>query len=237
MPDRLLREAVAADSLRQGEIIFTWLAAECWQEIAELASSQAYPAATELFQQGSPAREVYFIGRGLVKLIRLDPQGHELIINLRAPGWLLGAASVVVQKSHPVTAVTLTKCHLYRISAQVLLQLAKTDAQFSWQLQQLHSREVFEQAARVMQLGCLSAQQRLEQLLWQLVSAQERNELHKDIRLQLPLKQWEMAQLIAITPPYLSELFNHLERDGILRREKGWFIIPDPQRLWHATDD
>jgi DNA-binding IscR family transcriptional regulator len=32
------------------------------------------------------------------------------------------------------------------------------------------------------------------------------------------LKFWEIAQVIGVTPPYLTRLFNEMERDGLLRR-------------------
>jgi len=59
-----------------------------------------------------------------------------------------------------MTVVTLTKRHSQYIPAKVFL--VKTNAQFSCTVQQMHGREVFDQAARVTQPSCLSAQPRLE---------------------------------------------------------------------------
>jgi len=218
---------------RQSEGAVAALAAEGWEMAFSLAPAQVYPAAIELYQQGSPAQEVYFIDRGLVKLIYLEQDGRELIVDLRSPGWLLGAASAIVQKPHSVTAVTLTRCHLRHIPADLFLSLLKSDTQLSWQLHQMHSHEVCDQVSRVVQLGCLSARHRLEHLLWQLISALELNGAQKDVRLQLPLKHQEIAELIVVTPAYLSRLFNQLEKEGSLQRKKGWLIIPNPEVLWH----
>jgi DNA-binding HxlR family transcriptional regulator len=41
---------------------------------------------------------------------------------------------------------------------------------------------------------------------------------------------------IAVSRQHLTKLLHELERDGILWRDKGWFIIPEPERLWHWTD-
>lgn len=57
----------------------------------------------------------------------------------------------------------------------------------------------------------------------------------KPIRLQLPLKRWELAQAIAVAPQYLIKLLRQLEQDGIIRRRKEWFIIADPEKLFHST--
>ncbi|MCI0489177.1 MAG: hypothetical protein L0229_21510 [Blastocatellia bacterium] len=51
--------------------------------VRDLAPAQSYPAAVELFKQGSPAQEAFFIDHGLVKLTAVDDGGQELIVGLR----------------------------------------------------------------------------------------------------------------------------------------------------------
>ena len=208
---------------------------EYWAEINVLAPVQAYPPGVNLFLQGNPPHEVYLIESGLIKLSRYDEDGGEIIIDLRFPGWLLGTDSVLLQHSYPVTAVTLTRCNLRRIPAGIFEHQLKNNAVLSWRLHQMHSRELHIQVSRVSMLGCLTARQRLEQLLWQLCGL-DPAEARGEIRLQLPLKGHEIARWIAITPAYLSRLFEQLEADGLIRRHKGWLVIPDSKNLWHNDD-
>ncbi len=212
---------------------------ELWEQVEDLAPLQVYPAAVELFRQGSPPQSVYYIERGLVKLILLEEEGGELVIGLRSPGWLLGAASVILQEPYALTAITLTPSYLRRIPARSFIELVKSNAHFSWYLQRMQSRELLDQLARVMQLGCLSARHRLEQLLWQLASDLELGQPQKgakEVRLNLPLRHREIAELIAVTPAYLSRLFSQMEQEGLLQRSQGWLIVSDPQALWHGSD-
>ncbi|HWS56080.1 MAG TPA: Crp/Fnr family transcriptional regulator [Pyrinomonadaceae bacterium] len=207
---------------------------EYWAEINVLAPVQAYPPGVNLFLQGAPPQEVYLIETGLIKLCRYDEDGGEIIIDLRFPGWLLGTDSVLIQQSYPVTAVTLTRCNLRRIPAGIFEHQLKSNAELSWRLHQMHSRELHSQVNRVTMLGCLTARQRLEQLLWQLSGLEPAAQ--KEVRLQLPLKGHEIARWIAITPAYLSRLFEQLEAAGLIRRHKGWLVIPDARSLWHNCD-
>jgi CRP-like cAMP-binding protein len=48
------------------------------------------------------------------------------------------------------------------------------------------------------------------------------------MKLQIPLKLKELAQLIAITPEHLSRLLRELEQQGVISRNKGWLIMTDP---------
>jgi CRP-like cAMP-binding protein len=45
------------------------------------------------------------------------------------------------------------------------------------------------------------------------------------------LKQWEVAQLLGITPEHLSRLIKQMEKEGIIGRENGWLIIRNPKKL------
>jgi CRP/FNR family cyclic AMP-dependent transcriptional regulator len=207
--------------------------AEAWNEVAGVAS-KTYPASVELFQQGAQAQEVYLIKSGLVKLTRLRQDGRELILDLTFAGQLLGSAAAIVQRPHPATAITLTRCSLLCIPSPFFHKALRNNVTLSRYLHQVLSHEVCDELDRVAQLGLFSARQRLEDLLWQLVSVPEFDATAGEARLQLPLKYWEVAQLIAVTPPYLCQLFHELEGEQILHRRKGWLIIPNPQKLWHA---
>jgi CRP-like cAMP-binding protein len=230
-----LVESWDRNSLLQSKDTFASLFSEEWIEFNDIAPPQIYPDATELFCQDSPAREVYIIKRGLVKLMRLEQEGHGLIVGLRFPGWILGSAAVIMSSPHPITAVTLTKCQLCRVPSETFLRLLRTDSQVSWHLLQMLSREVVEQNARVAQLGCLTARYRLEQLLWQLIMALGLHQTHDTIRLQLPLKHREIAELIAVTPEHLSRILKQMQDQRIITQHKGWMVILDPDKIRQAA--
>ncbi|MCA1616908.1 MAG: Crp/Fnr family transcriptional regulator, partial [Acidobacteria bacterium] len=115
MKSQLQFEQKVREDLRLNDDIFELSSIEFLKEIPDLGSPQAYPVAMELFQQGAPAREVYFIERGVIKLVYLNQDGKSGIIGLRSSGWPLGACAAILQEIHPITAVTLTPCRLYRL--------------------------------------------------------------------------------------------------------------------------
>ncbi|MGB7926448.1 MAG: Crp/Fnr family transcriptional regulator [Pyrinomonadaceae bacterium] len=207
-----------------------------WDEMDEVAQPQGYPPGLEVFQQGALAQSIYFIEEGIVKLVYLDQDGRELIVDLRFPGWVLGLDAVVVQKPYPVAAITSTKCYLRRIPAKAIRNLLETDARISGYIHQMHSIEAYEHVAKVAQLACFSARQRLEQLLWRFISALGTNELQNEVRLQLPLKHREIAQLLAVTPEHLSRILKQMEHDGVISQQRGWLIISDAQKHCKPTD-
>src|SRR5262245_5916399 len=161
---------------------------------ALMMTPQEFPAATSLFFQGNPVREVICVVQGLIKLVRVSGDGQELIVGLRSTGSFLGAASLIVQKPYPITAITVTSCSLICLAAERFLRLARSDEQLCWDIHQAHSQEVHQQASQLVSLRYLSARQRFERLLLQFFSSMPQQGEHVSMKIRLPLKQWEIAQ-------------------------------------------
>src|SRR5262245_55936209 len=76
-------------------------------------------------------QEVWFINSGEVKLLRLESEGQELIVNLRSAGRWLGLASAIKQARYDFTALPRTKCSLQRLPIGTFRQFLKTDLEFA----------------------------------------------------------------------------------------------------------
>ncbi len=196
---------------------------------------QTYPRGTELFQQGSGAEEVFCIDSGVVKLLRLEDDGQELIVDLRFARSLVGSAAVIMEEPHPVTAITLTPSCVRRIPATVFRCLLQKDVELSWRVHRMHSRKVYDDVNRIAHLGCLSARQRIEYLFIQLFSALGLNQHQKDITLPMLLRNREIAALVAVTPEYFSRVLRQMQKEQLIRIGKGHLIITDPERLWRPA--
>ncbi|HYL98575.1 MAG TPA: Crp/Fnr family transcriptional regulator, partial [Blastocatellia bacterium] len=161
---------------------------------------QLYPAGVALLKQGHHSKEVYLIEKGLVKLIHSSHRGKEFIIGVRSSGRVLGADSIILGVAYPATAVTLTPCSLVRVPANTFLESLASDPSLSLYVQYEESREAYEGMVKLCGFACLTARERLEQLLYDLALALSKIEGEKPARFQLPLRHWEMAELISVTP-------------------------------------
>lgn len=202
-----------------------------------VSDAHIYPPSVELFSQGAHPTDVYFIHSGIMKLTRLESNGQEILVDLRFPGSLVGSAAAIREKPHAFAAVTVTRCALTRLNAREFLSLLATNVNLAAHVREILSDEVLDHVARISQLTCLSARQRLEQLLWRFceqLPANRRNpQCDSTFKLQLPLKQYEIAHLLSITPTYLCRLLNALEKENVISRSKGWIVISKPSGLQH----
>jgi CRP/FNR family transcriptional regulator len=186
--------------------------------------------------QGTPAREVFLVERGLIKLLHLGENGEEFIVGLRSTGSIIGAASVIVQEPFPFSAITTTWCKVRQIHAEMFIHLAKNDLQFCWNLHQMLGHEVHQQASQLFAFKNLSARQRFENLLRQFASTVTAQATSLARQVSLPLKHWEIAQLIGVTPEHLSRTIRQMQTEGILLKANGRLVISDVTKLYQASD-
>ena len=210
-------------------------AAEAWDVTSWFVPPVEYGVRTVLFEQGSIPNKIFLIEKGLIKLTRLSEDGLEFIASLRSAGSFLGAGSAIAQKRHPFSAVTLSSSQIQCLDLRVFLNLARTDNKVSWYLHRMHALEMHDQARQLMEMRCLSARQRFEQLVWQVLAADEEH-LSEPVEMQLPLKRWEMAQLIGVTPEHLCRVIKELEIEGTIRSQGGTLLVLNASRLYHSGE-
>jgi CRP-like cAMP-binding protein len=201
------------------------------------------PGSKTLFHQDVTAQSVILIESGWIKLVRLEEVGQEQIIALYPSGSLLGVEPLISNQQHYARAITLVNCKIYSIPAQVFLNWVKTDTRFSWQLPRALSRRIIARDISSAQSRGVASRLRLEQLLWQLLYIQNLSSENgnnewwfRESKLFVPLQRQELARMISITPEHLSRLFKKMEKDGVIRRDKEWVILPCPEGLWRAPE-
>ncbi|HEY6331373.1 MAG TPA: Crp/Fnr family transcriptional regulator [Blastocatellia bacterium] len=188
-----------------------------------------YPAGVRLFSQGDPARDVYIIGSGIAKLSSVSEDGREVIVGLRGRGHILGVSAALVDTPHRAAATMVSDCRLYRMSAADLRGGSEYGQALSPYLLRLHAYESLEATSEAADSGPRQAQRRLRQFLFQIAQAIKNGGSARSGMLPLPLTQWEIAQLLHVTPQYLSaKLVPVLEKEGlIVRRQKRLLLVVD----------
>jgi CRP-like cAMP-binding protein len=196
--------------------------------------SQTYPPACSFLEQGSPVEVIGVIEEGLVKLLRWEHRGEAVTVGIRFSGGALGVAAAILRAPHPVTAETLTRCRMLLIPVNHFLQLLMTNGQVSSDLHNIHAQELFDCFAHIGGLGALSTRDRLLRLIGEVVAANHQSASTGPLRIALPLRYAELARAIVTTRQHLSRVLKQLEDENLIRRDKGWLVIPDPNRFWAA---
>jgi CRP-like cAMP-binding protein len=199
------------------------------------AAKQKYPAGVEILLQGQAAHTLYLVDFGLIKLVHFGSNGDTLLTDLCGPGDLVGGGSSILRTLSPVAAVTATACELFPIPTELFCRLLQSDTDLSWTFHRYQAMTANRYMLRLAHFGCYSARNHFEHFLWSICTMPDL--FTPDKKLHLPLKLWEIAQFLGITPSYLSRLLKALERDGLIQRDNGWIKVSNADKLWHWKDD
>lgn len=195
-----------------------------------------YSPKTAVLTQGRLADTVFWIASGLVKLTHVDSSGKEIIVGIRRSGWVLGVAAAILHQPEPTGAETLTHCQLRQIPAGSIRDFINSQSMFCRYLHELQAQEVQDHLLNVVELASHSTEYRLARLLSELPLSTELSSSSAQPNSQIPLKQWEIAALLGVTPEHLCRVIRRLERQGVLLRKRRQLSVADADKLSHSCD-
>src|SRR5690349_6759947 len=88
------------------------LSEETFRELQRVEHAASFPAGAIIFMEGQPARGVYLLRQGRVKLLTTNSDGRTLILKIAKPGEVLGLNSVITGKPYDLTAEILQPAEL-----------------------------------------------------------------------------------------------------------------------------
>ncbi len=114
--------------MSKGVEVLNWidaLPAEVRDEVLNEMQSMRAPAGVLLYERYAPARGLYRLTKGQVRVFSLSPDGKELLFKIYSPLENFGDLAVIDGEPYPLSAETLTDCELLFLSRSKLTRLRK----------------------------------------------------------------------------------------------------------------
>lgn len=158
-------------------------------------TAQRFRSGESLFLQGSLEPRLFWIKKGLVKLVFIQPDGKEFIKSFLAENELAGSLlSVVFGEPSPYSCYCLEECEIIAIPYKNLKEVAMQTPQLrDVELHFMHQLTARKED-REYQFLCLTPEQRYGRFLEQYPEIMRR------------ISQAELARFLGITPVALSRI-------------------------------
>jgi len=189
------------------------------------AKTREVRAGAMLLRQGQRLTGVELILSGVVYLESLTA-GQPVLLGFRGRGWPLGAASVMLHTPTRTSAKALNDCTVLTIAAADFHRLRRNNAACAAWLQAMQSWEVEDQLRKIRMWAVSSCQQRLDQLLVELVALASEEKPDGSIRLTVPMAVEQFSCLASMRRETASRHLGARLKAGTLVRTKGWFSVP-----------
>lgn len=173
------------------------------------------------FVEGDPAERVYEVVEGVVRLCRLLPDGRRAIVGFAWPGDLLGLDP---GRRHRCTAEAVAASSLRSCPRTALEATAGRSAELRGRIADQVWRDLEAAQARLVQLGRMSALERVASFLLVLARRGRRAGHPAAARFDLPMGRLDLADHLGLTVETVSRAMTRLRRDGLI-------ALPSPQAV------
>ncbi len=184
--------------------------------LAAITSSAAYPKGATLFVEGQPARGVFILCSGRVKLSTSSADGKTLILRIAEPGEVLGLPATVTGTSYELTADIIEPAQANFIGRTEFLNFLKENGEAALRVAQQLGETYHSAIAEMRTIGLShSATEKLARFLleWAAHSPEEKGQ----VRIKMTLTHEEIAQMIGSSRETVTRLLADFRRKQLLQ--------------------
>jgi CRP/FNR family transcriptional regulator len=184
------------------------------------------PRGTRVFDQGDPARVVYLVKRGRVKIARETSDGKDVTVALLGPGDLFGEETLFAEGPRTTIAVVVEDALLCQARAEDLFGLLTRDPNLALNVAKVLSERLDEARATMEDLAYARVGDRIVHL-YRKLAAEHGAPVPGGTRVDLRLTHADVASLIGSTRETVSAELAKLVECGRLRIEGRAVIVPE----------
>jgi CRP/FNR family cyclic AMP-dependent transcriptional regulator len=193
------------------ERLFCNLPEPAVKALAAITSSAAYPKGATLFVEGQPARGVFILCNGRVKLSTSSADGKTLILRISEPGEVLGLPATVTGKSYELTADIIEPAQANFIARNDFLNFLRENGDAALRVAQQLGETYHLAISEMRTIGLShSASEKLARFLleWSASCPEEKGQ----VRIKMTLTHEEIAQTIGSSRETVTRLLADFRR-------------------------
>lgn len=188
------------------------------------------PRGATICPQGEKPTCLYLLIEGWASVsIDLD-NGTRQIAKIHLPGDLMGAPSMSLAET-AASLNALTSVVVARLPLNRFARLFINSPRFAMAMFLSAQRERVALMDGITRIGRRSSLERMAEFLLDLRERLSAAGVVRENRFDLPLRQYEIADLLGITVVHVNRIFNKLVRDGLIRRHWKQVEIVDENAL------
>jgi CRP/FNR family transcriptional regulator, cyclic AMP receptor protein len=216
-------DPVASDSTLGG--LGGKMPAQAWHALLANGTPRRYVKGEMLVRQGESGEHVLAVNYGLVKVTRLEFDGHEMVLSVRGRGEVIGEATYLGNQARSATVTAMRVCVTYIVPHLTFRRIIEEFGLSSLVLRHLTDR-LRESEEMRSELANLPPRRRIARLLLRFSHGDE-----------LTLAQTDLARAVGLSRSAVALELAWLRDHGLVTTSRGRVRITDRLRLLHLAAD
>lgn len=185
-------------------------------DMRALGTMQRLQPEQAVFHEGDPAKRVFMVTLGSLKLYALLADGRRQITGFMFAGDFLG---VSVEEEYAFTVEALEPTELWWFSREAFDQFVSKHPQVEHELYRLAANELAAAQQQMVLLGRKSAAERLATFFLSLLDRAERASGQPETSFDLPMSRLDIADFLGLTKETVSRMLAELRNRRLIRLE------------------
>ena len=221
--DCSVRSVAACAALNDGELA----------RLDAVAVSRAYEPGQTLFEEGDDPAHIFNLTEGMVRLVKLLPNGRRQIVGFVFPGDMLGLAT---HGRYESTAEAIGDIKVCRFPRSKMMALLDECPMLKSRLLEMAADELSQAHAQMLLLGRKSPVEKVASFLVNLRAENKRCGQPTD-RLDLAMGRSDIADYLGLTIETVSRTFTKLRNDSVIALDgANHVMITDEDALEDLAD-
>ena len=226
---------ISPDLLSQ-TMLFRGLPKDIMPEMADRATQHALKTSSFFFQQGEPAKRIFVLLEGKVRVTQSSVDGNQVFIRLISKGELFGVIAGFGEDLYPATAQSEGKALAASWTGKDLSELMVRHPIIAINTIKILSQRIQEMQNRVRELSTERVERRIARALLRLV-AQAGQKQADGILIDLKLSRQDLAEMTGTTLFTVSRILNQWEEAAVVKISRQKIKITHPHGLVKIAED
>lgn len=217
--------------------LFDGLSDDDLAAVARAAWNRSVNAGSFFFYQGDPARHMYVLTAGRVRLSQVTPEGHQVIMRFIGPGEGFAIIAALSHMKYPVSAEAVERSEaLYWDGATIAHLIEEHCPHLGVNAMNLLASRVREFQDRIRELSTERVERRIARTLLRL-ARQAGRKVEGGVLLDLPLSRQDLAEMAGTTIYTVSRTLSSWEQNGLIETGRERVLIRSPHDLVVIAED
>jgi CRP-like cAMP-binding protein len=204
--------------------------------ILSTASSLRFAKDTAVFRQGADADRFFLLLAGHIRVVRITPEGEQVIARYINAGELCGIAVALDLRVYPATAIAAIDCVVLAWPNSAWAELQARVPAFGKNAYRTIGTRLQETQTRVVEMATQQVEQRIAAAVLRLVQ-QSGKKTEDGIEIAFPITRQDIAEMTGTTLHTVSRVLSAWEQDGIVRGTRQKVVVTNSHALLLLTEN
>lgn len=194
------------------------------------ATALRIPTGSAVFKQGGTAKAFYVLLNGRLKVVKVTPDGQQVVMRFVVPGDIYGIAKALNRQDYPATATALVDSVTLAWDMAIWDDFMQRHPTFARNVMQMMGQRIQEAHTRLKEMATEDVEHRVAHAVLRLVS-QSGRKVQEGVLVDFPVTRQEIAEVSGTTLHSVSRVLSAWENAGLVLVGRRKVIVCDLERL------